>query len=382
MNRQELISWAIERHSRGKSINANKISSTIYKQILKVFGSHVQFIKATGINPLEVYKNIPKELWTKELLIEWGLKRHHEGKSLKSKRIGRDVSKAISNLFGSHYKYLEVLGLTDDYLDIKPKEYWTKDRLVAWAREKHNQGYNVLDSLEHNVATAVSELFDSRKEFIEYAGLSDSYYQGNPNKWTKDKLIEMVLDRHKQGLPVYYTSFSKGLHEIIRREVGSHRQLILEAGLDYNSIRAKPKYKKASHDKDVHSLISVKTAVLGHRFEELLGELLTDVGQSFIKYDSGFSDSEPDFIFSPDHWGDAKISVNTNTTKMRRKYLTHCKKVTIFHLIGSHGYSATLSDGTERTSIFAFLQKQSKHIQDRYIPLFLDLEQEYYKVVA
>ncbi|MGE6629594.1 hypothetical protein [Bacillus sp. NPDC077027] len=243
----------------------------------------------------------------------------------------------------------------------------------------------------------IRQCFGGHLEFIEALGIKDDYIAGKYRKgtgnvqqivkevavWTKERLITKVQQEYQQGNAVNYSHienhWGKRFIPVINKLFGSHQAFIFEAGIDYSAIRGN---HTLNPDIERNKVKSVITSEIGYRFEELLGQFLQELGREFSKYDSGYADSKPDFIFSPDHWGDAKLSVNADTTRMRRKYLQHCKKVTVFHLIGHHDYSATLQDGTERTSVFAFLKKQDRNFQDKFLPLFLEMEQEYYQAVA
>lgn len=270
-----------------------------------------------------------------------------------------------------------------------------RDRLLQWGATRIEKGLRIdTKVLAGYRKKEIREAFSSHKNFIEALGILDEYKEGKhrkgtgivldppPKAWTKESLIEWAKAEHLKGNQLNYNyidTTSNHLIRIINKHFGSHKQFILEAGLPYDAI-AWQVPEVTDNAKKVR--VSIETAQLGYKFEELLGQLFTDMGRTFTKYQTETPSCEPDFIFSADYWADAKLSVTLDTVKMRKKYLQHCNRLSVFHLIGSHDYEAVLKDGTERISIFTYLKKLDKTIQDKYLPLFLEMEQDYRQTVA
>lgn len=86
-------------------------------------------------------------------------------------------------------------------------------------------------------------------------------------------------------------------------------------------------------DYEPSKYLVLKLSKLGIEFEQLVGEILTELNINYIQYDSGKRNCKPDFVFSEKHWGDAKISEHTVFhSQTIDKYEKHIDKLTIIYL--------------------------------------------------
>lgn len=260
-------------------------------------------------------------------LLEWGKQRIDRGLRLDSAVFGSDRKKEIRDAFGSHSNFIKELGVWEEYQAGHFKK--------RTARTIENGSYKI----------------------------------------GKEELLQWAKSRHLKGLQINYNYLDRHkrvkLEQVIR-EFGSHRAFIEATGIPYaDLVRG-----------EICRAKGLAIVEMGYEFENLVGDLLQEKGIPLSKYNSGFKECRPDYIFSPKHWGDAKLSITTDTVKMRKKYLQHCDRLTVFHLIGSKTYIGKLKDGTERVNIFAYLNKQEETLREKYLPLFSRIEQEYKEALA
>jgi hypothetical protein len=173
--------------------------------------------------------------------------------------------------------------------------------------------------------------------------ISDVYVldKAVPKKWSAQFLTTQILLGYEINKPLnteYIVRIAPSAEEFARKCFGSWRDAIINAGIPIEYVE----------------LDSQKSARAGHKFEEILGEILRDLGADFKKYDH--ERWRPDFVIDS-HWIDAKLSqwtiYDTNTIE---KYEPHCEELTIVFLRGDKDFDKKLTDKTRMVNVYKLLK--------------------------
>jgi hypothetical protein len=146
-----------------------------------------------------------------------------------------------------------------------------------------------------------------------------------------------------------------------REAFGSWENAIEAAGIDYGIIK-----------QDTSTL-----APLGHEFESVLSEILTDLNVSFKQYDHG--KYRPDFVVD-NEWIDAKLSQSTFRTKDDNgltcvdKYEPYCDKLTIVFLRGDKDCDVDVTDKTRLVNVYKYVNKLPEVLRNKYRTRLNDIE--------
>lgn len=245
---------------------------------------------------------------------------------------------------------------------------FTREELLEWGRQRASEGKRLDPASTHFKRKDINRYWDDYYHYLKELGddiYHDYFYLGKyrkgkgPNKlpsvtkWDSDNLITWGKTRVKEGKPLNYTVIEKENSNFIwsiNREFGSHAIYLKQLE---DKIGSFDLYGKGSSRNNYIRDKSLYSARLGHEFEEVVGEIFDYLGVEYSKYLTDTENCEPDFILEGNIWVDAKISINTSTGRMRKKYLPHCSKLYTVTLIGKEGYTGTLADGTERVNVFA-----------------------------
>ncbi|MDK7667404.1 hypothetical protein [Cytobacillus oceanisediminis] len=142
-------------------------------------------------------------------------------------------------------------------------------------------------------------------------------------------------------------------------------------------FRAYKMVRKYAHWKPRRKPLVLIYSELGKRFEELVGELLNETKIPYTKYNCGVRGCEPDFILSPSHWADAKLSEHTvfNSETMQ-KYEPHIEKLTIIYLrkTSQLEYRRMVSPKTELVHISYYMEGLSVERRSYYEEELRDIE--------
>ena len=245
---------------------------------------------------------------------------------------------------------------------------FTREELLEWGRQRATEGKRLDSGGTKHKRKDIRRYWDDKYHYLKELGddiYHDYIYLGkyrkgsgplnlpSVSKWDTVNLITWGKNRVKEGLPVNYNAIDMENPNFIRyinREFGSHANYLIQLE---DKIGPFDLYGKIGRrNKDVKER-SVHYSRLGYEFEEVIGEIFDCLEVEYSKYLTDTENCEPDFILEGNVWVDAKISINTPTRDMRKKYLPHCSKLYVVTLIGKEGYTGTLADGTERVNVFA-----------------------------
>jgi regulator of replication initiation timing len=184
--------------------------------------------------------------------------------------------------------------------------------------------------------------------------------------WTEDKLISEIKRLHNDGIKLNGGNIFSNYQYIIQASYklfGGWANALCAAGFNYDEI---------STDRAIEILV-------GRKFEKLLDRLLCELNIQYDKYEHEIY--KPDYIFSLNRWGDAKLSewtiFNSNCNTIEN-YRSHCKYLTIIYLRGNKYRDEIISHNTRLISVYKLvkqLPKQTRTIYERELnDLLYELE--------
>jgi transposase len=189
--------------------------------------------------------------------------------------------------------------------------------------------------------------------------------KGIPKRWSKKFLIEQIKLGYKQGEFLNNEYLNKGFGNSAvtfgRGAFGSWENAVKAAGLNYEDIR-----------QDGSML-----APLGHEFESVVSEILTDLNVSFKQYDH--DKYRPDFVVN-NEWIDAKLSQSTFRTKDDNgltcvdKYEPYCDKLTIVFLRGNKECDMNVTNKTRLVNVYTYVNKLPEVLRNKYRTKLDDIE--------
>ncbi len=119
----------------------------------------------------------------------------------------------------------------------------------------------------------------------------------------------------------------------------------------------------------------------GYAFEELVGELFTEIGMDIAKQQR-FGDCIPDFV-SGNTWYDAKLSEWTvHTSDTIKKYEPKCDRLVIVFLRGNITTDRMLTDKTRIVNVRHYVDQLPRISRGFYLRKFSEIEQRIEDEVA
>lgn len=272
---------------------------------------------------------------------------------------------------------------------------FTREELLEWGRQRASEGKRLDSEATKHKRKDIRRYWDDNYQYLKELGddiyhdyiYLGKYRKGNDpitlprvSKWDAGNLITWGKNRVKEGKPLNYNAIdmeNSRFMGCINREFGSHANFLMQLE---DKIGSFDLYGKKSRRNIVDKDRAVHYSRLGHEFEEVVGEIFDCLGVDYSKYLTDTENCEPDFILEGNVWVDAKLSINTDTRPMRKKYLPHCSKLYIVTLIGQKGYVGTLGDGTERRNVYHLVAKLPKTEQGIFLHRLEQLVEEYESV--
>jgi hypothetical protein len=191
--------------------------------------------------------------------------------------------------------------------------------------------------------------------------------KGVPRKWSKSYLLSQIKLGYQLRVPLNNDYLNKGYGcsatTYARKAFGSWGNAIKAAGINYEDIR-----------QDGSTL-----APLGHEFEGVLSEILTDLNVRFTRYDH--DKYRPDFVINSE-WIDAKLSQFTYRTQDANgltcvdKYEPHCDKLTLVFLRGNKECDAMVTDKTRLVSVYKYVNKLPDSLRGKYYAKLNEIERK------
>lgn len=280
-------------------------------------------------------------------------------------------------------KYFGSIDALDEYIGNTPKtepvvEFTLYSRriidekLTLILRECSEEYINVkyLNSKDINLVYSMRKHKSSVMSYFSEMDIDFYTKPYVPFKWTSDNVKRQLLRWVHEGYSVNYSAIAQkhgGILEAARKIFGGWKQLFDACGLEYEEYRV---------DTDMASYY-------GHKFELIVGEVFTEIGMMYTKYNVEAS-CHPDFVVGS-HWYDAKLSqwtISNSNSDTIKKYEPHCESLTIVFLRGDVNLDKKLSDKTRIVNISHYISKLTPAKARYYTQKLLEIESELSSIAA
>jgi hypothetical protein len=124
---------------------------------------------------------------------------------------------------------------------------WTRDRIATELKKLHRSGHDIcsrnLRRSHSRLHSAARHWFGSYRDAVQAAGIDYSAISHEPaNRWSKKAIIRQI--RQRKGKPLHHAAMEREMPALVLaayRYFGTYRKAIEAAGLDYASVRVRPK---------------------------------------------------------------------------------------------------------------------------------------------
>jgi hypothetical protein len=313
-----------------------------------------------------------RKRWTHEMVIEEIKRIYENGEPLSPRYVNRKhggLYRQAFNRFGSWRNAVEeVLGV--NYDSVLECTKWTKDTVIKAIQERYENGLSLTASA---VVSENKKLYDaacyhigSWGKAIELSGYNydEILEEGNSSrsinctKCSAEDLLKFIRDRYENGKRLSSGYMQRNFNRMVKvadYRFGGWKQAIEAAGIDYNEVREDAAVNKA-----------------GHLFEEVLGEILTDLNIKYTKYDHELW--SPDFVINNQYWIDAKLSEWTSSIPDTiAKYSPHVDRLDIVYLRGRR-IKQTISDKVRILSVYMLLDDINEYKREYYNVKLTEIE--------
>jgi hypothetical protein len=184
-----------ELHKQGIPLRSDGPNVNLYQAARKYFGSWAAALKAAGIL---CYFQFPR---SKEQLL-------NELRECIAQNPGRSIRKANLSLYislqrrlGSLEAALKILGLNPDDFPECRRFRWTRSLIIDHLQKVHAAGewVNKTGLGDRKLSAAAFNHFGSWRKAVVAAGLDPRLARTPARKWSKQFVIEGIIERHKQG---------------------------------------------------------------------------------------------------------------------------------------------------------------------------------------
>lgn len=249
-NKKKVILKIQEFHSAGKKLTSRHICrnyGSLYSAACNHVGSWGKAVKAAGIDYTDLLQRTyyaPKR-WGKDNVIAEIQRVNQSGGRLNYMSVEKSLVQAARNYFGSWEKALKVAGIDYGKVKLTRLRPWTRKEVIACIKKRKRSGLPLypagVSEDNQGLYLAVYKFFPKPKSWrkaLLAAGV-DPALETFPYKWTRISVVEEILRRRDERLPLNPASLKNcgGLISASRKFFGGWKQAIKAAGLSYKDIR-------------------------------------------------------------------------------------------------------------------------------------------------
>lgn len=217
---QAVIAAIHEYHQQGHPLSSLwKQDVPLFTAAIRRFGNWNRALAAAGF-PSRQFRR-----WTKERIL-WELRMWHRQNLSRMRVPDPGLNGAVVRFFGNFHRAWEATGL--DF----PDSRWSKKRLIEAIQDRYIRGLRIslVGFGESSLAGIAKRLFGGWREAVTAAGLADKLPLSKVVRtWTKEEVIAIVLERHRQGLR---------LTRVWEDDVEYYRAATKHFGTWHNTLRA------------------------------------------------------------------------------------------------------------------------------------------------
>jgi len=263
----------------------------LYLEACKQFGSWNGAVHAAGLRAYgdtgEVKPRAKK--WTREFIVATIKKLHADHQPLNSIAVGQtSVYRSAYKEFGGWRQAITAAGIDYDSVRLTASDggygkgrTWNKTSVVAAILQRHSQGLSVaatvVDKADSGLRFAARQHFGHWTTALIAAGLVSADVQPRTKRpngyWTKSRVVEIIQQRHRDGLPLS-SGILQRVKETIRLRAageyvfGSWQAALIAAGLDPATIYVGTPNRNIWTDEKVVQIIkslAASNAQLNHK---------------------------------------------------------------------------------------------------------------------
>ena len=266
-NKEKVVEAIRARKRLGLSFaRMTKDDSALYQAGKAQFGNWYDALIAAGVQPA-------KQKWSKQRVIEKIRERHAAGLRLrKTCQEDRPLFSAARWYFGSWHSALSAA-------DVPIEVNWTRTTVMEAIRARHKQGLSMCRAWreDRSLYGAAARIFGTWKDAISACGI-EPFTRLN---WTKQRVIEAIRTRQRQGLPLRgLTQLDPNFYQIAHRRFGSWHNALEAAG-----IKSEPRIKWSKER-------VIKELRAAHRLSTPYRELDTRLLEAARKYFGGMREAK------------------------------------------------------------------------------------------
>ena len=224
-SKRKVVEGMRARHQRGEALCTTwKEDKLLFAAATRYFGSWSNAMRAASFEPIH------RERWSKDRVIErlqaWAAR----GEIRQLRKIDPCLSAAAFRFFGSHQAALEAASLEP------ARRIWTEARVVATIQDHYVAGAPLHSArlIERSLVAAAKRRFGSWPAAIEAAGLHNKIaLKELPRRWSRELVIQEILAWHRSGRSLAEIHCSnRSLNRAAKKWFGSWRAALRAAGLD------------------------------------------------------------------------------------------------------------------------------------------------------
>jgi len=263
-SKKKIIEEILRLHKAGEDLNARHIiknypslAHAAYKK--HYFGNWENAIRAAGLD-YEAIKALGKSKvnvgrkWTKEQIIDEIQKLAEKGVHLNFQYMRKHYNPLLCAAckkynFGSWKNAIEAAGLDYDEINKYAKrKHWTKTGIIEEIKKLYNDGENLqymkIKSKYQALCVAAAREFGNWGNAVNAAGINYDDYRAQRKPWTKEKIVNRILELYKKGEDLSHSNIQKKYNYLLMaaskpRLFNGWRYAVEAAGINYDDY-----YKK------------------------------------------------------------------------------------------------------------------------------------------
>ncbi len=225
--RQRVIETLQDRHVNGPPISHKKDKKLIAAAIVR-FGTWHAARRAAGI-PAGRPKTQTR--WTPEKVIgELRIRSERGQKMTNMDHTDACLADAARRYFGSYHDALVAAGLAAPR-EPRKRTRWTRERLIAEIQSRHREGRPLSSGCLNNgsLVRAALRLFGGWRAALQAAGIPGVRIPRA--KWDHQRVLDEIRTQKRKGVPLRKTSVGQSLYLVACRRFGSWRAALAAAGV-------------------------------------------------------------------------------------------------------------------------------------------------------
>jgi hypothetical protein len=244
-SKEVIVATICKLHGSRKSISSHDTQvrrPTLYRAGCKYFGSWKQTIEAAGIDYITVRKKGSYRRWSKTSVARAIRERWRKKLSINYTAVSREdagLRWAAVRYFGKKgwVKALRCAGINPGKLP-DPRRIWTKEKLKNEILSRHKLGLFVNSTSMRTLNSTVHKLFGDRSwsKVIRFSGLSSKIQLKRRNWWTRKRIVYQILRLQKAGIRLSSAEMQESRNRLYMAAVyhfDSWSQAVDAAGIDY-----------------------------------------------------------------------------------------------------------------------------------------------------